>query len=257
MLHSVGDLQGYTIGALDGDIGSVDDLYFDDERWAVRYLVATAGGWLTGRQVLLSPLSLGEADWQARRLYVTLTKEQVANSPDIDTDKPVSRQHEAEYHEYYGYPYYWGGMGLWGAYPYPRPIMPPPPASPGAAADRRQAVATQEAGDTHLRSVKAVTGYDIGALDGEIGHVGDFVVDDEDWAIRWLVVDTGNWLLGGRKVLVSPGWVTQVSWDRRRVDVDLTRATIERSPAFDPSMSLNREYETRLYDYYGRPAYYR
>jgi uncharacterized protein YrrD len=246
------ELRGYTLRATDGDIGSVDDFYFDDERWTVRYLVADTGGWLAGRKVLISPLALGEADWQEERLGVALTKEQVRDSPDIDTDKPVSRQHELEYNQYYGYPYYWGGPGLWGAYPYPR-------LSPAYAAEAGQPVATarQESGDAHLRSVKVVTGHRIRARDGEIGHVEDFIVDDEDWAIRWMVVDTGSWLLPGRKVLVSPQWITQVSWGRGQVDVDLDRATIERSPEFDPAMPVNRGYETRLYDYYGRPVYWR
>ena len=256
MLRSIEELRGYTIGAIDGDIGSVDDFYFDDERWAVRYLVADTGGWLGGRKVLITPPALREPDWQGGRLWVELTKDQIENGPDIDTDKPVSRQHEAEYYGYYGYPYYWGGGGLWGASPYPYPIMSSAAASPGAAADRREGVATQETGDTHLRSVRAITGYDIRAHDGEIGRVADFILDDRDWAIRWMVVTTGNWLTGGRKVLVSPGWVSAVSWEQRQVAVDLDRATIERSPVYDPSMPINRAYEAQLYDYYGRPTYW-
>jgi len=114
MLRNITELRGYAILATDGHIGTVDDFYFDDEDWAIRYLVVDTGGWLSGRKVLISPLSLGHPDFVGRLLPVSLTKSQVEHSPDIDTRKPVSRQHEAELFEYYGYPYYWGGAGLWG-----------------------------------------------------------------------------------------------------------------------------------------------
>lgn len=256
MLRSIDALHGYSLAAIDGDIGSVEDCYFDDELWTVRYLVADTGGWLSGRKVLITPPALRESDWRGERLGLALTREQIEQSPDIDTDKPISRQREAEYFGYYGYPPYWGGLGLWGAYSYPYMMVPPVPVLPAAAPARRGAVTMREAGDEHLRSVRAVTGYDIAALDGEIGHVDDFILDDQDWAIRWLVVSTGAWLLGGRKVLVSPRWVAGVSWGRRQVDIDLLRVAIEGSPEYDPTMPVNREYEARLYDYYGRPVYW-
>ena len=114
MLTNVTFLKGLVIQATDGELGTVDQFYFDDETWAIRYLTVDTGGWLGGRQVLISPISVVHADWPAKRLDVALTKKQVENSPDIDTHQPVSRQHEAEYNGYYGYPYYWGGPYMWG-----------------------------------------------------------------------------------------------------------------------------------------------
>ena len=109
MLRNVTRLKGFTIRARDGEIGTLDQFYFDDESWAIRYLVVNTGDWLGGRLVLVSPLALRQAEWESKRLDVALTKKQIEDSPPIDTHKPVSRQHEALYLGYYGYPYYWGG----------------------------------------------------------------------------------------------------------------------------------------------------
>src|ERR1700691_472875 len=119
MLSSMSDLEGYAIRATDGTIGHVKDLYFDDEAWVVRYLIVDTGSWLSSRKVLISPMAIGQSSWADKTLSASLTREQVKSSPDIDTDKPVSRQHEMEYLGYYGYPYYWGGDGLWGQGAYP------------------------------------------------------------------------------------------------------------------------------------------
>jgi len=199
MLRSVNALRGFTIGATDGEVGRVEAFYFDDTSFTIRHLVVDTGGWLGGRKVLISPRALGDIDWDDRRIDAALTKAQVEKSPDIDTDRPVSRQQEIEYYRYYGYPSYWSGPYLWGSYPFPV-------VSPGRSAtlehERRWEWGPQESGDPHLRSSAAVIGYHIAATDGDIGHVEDFLVDDETWCIRYMVVDTSNWWFG-RKVLVS------------------------------------------------------
>jgi uncharacterized protein YrrD len=247
MLRSLKELYGYALQATDGEIGTVEEFYFDDEKWAVRYLVANAGSWLTGRLVLISPLALGEPDWGSQRLPVKLTREQIRNSPDIDTAKPISRQHEIDYYQYYGWPYYWAGAETWGVSPLPLAAPPPPPPAEKASG--------QAPGDVHLRSSREVEGYHIQARDGEIGHVEDFIVDDETWRLRYLVVDTRNWW-PGKKVLVAPEWIARISWEEALVHVDLTREAIKAGPEFDPGQPINREYEARLYDYYGRPVYW-
>jgi sporulation protein YlmC with PRC-barrel domain len=249
MLTNATHLKGLEIRATDGEIGTVDQFYFDDETWAIRYLVVQTGGWLGGRQVLISPFSIVETNWQSKRLDVALTKKQVENSPDIDTHQPVSRQHEAAYNQYYGYPYYWGGPFLWG------PALDPagltiPTVSTQAIADSKS-----ESTDSHLRSAEAVTGYHVEATDGEIGHVDGFVVDDEAWAIRYVEVATRNWL-PGKKVLVSPAWIERVSWTESKVYAGLSREAIKDAPEYVESMPVTREYENRLYVHYGRPPYW-
>ena len=242
MLTNATHLKGFVIRATDGELGTVDQFYFDDETWAIRYLTVETGGWLGGRQVLISPISVVHTDWQAKRLDVALTKKQVENSPDIDTHKPVSRQHEAAYLGYYGYPYYWGGPYLWGPAFYPAGLAIPTTASTEAMADRIR----RESTDSHLRSTEAVTGYHIEAADGEIGHVDGFVVDDEAWAIRYIEVATRNWW-PGKKVLVSPAWIERVSWEDSKVYVGLSREAIKNGPEYVESMPITREYENRLY----------
>jgi hypothetical protein len=251
MLTNATHLKGLAIRATDGELGTVNQFYFDDETWAIRYLIVDTGGWLGGRRVLISPISVVQTDWEAKRLDVALTKRQVEHSPQIDTHKPVSRQHEAAYVGYYGYPYYWGGPYLWGAAAYPAGLATPPTASTEAMAARIR----RESTDSHLRSGEAVTGYNIEAADGEIGHVDGFVVDDEAWAIRYMEVATRNWW-PGKKILLSPAWIERVSWTDSKVYVGLSREAIKDAPEYVESRPITREYENRLYFHYGRPPYW-
>ena len=250
MLRNAKELHGFTIRATDGELGTVDQFYFDDESWAIRYLTVETGGWLGGRPVLISPISvIGVPDWQAKRLDVALTKKQVENSPDINTHQPVSRQHEIAYFGYYGYPFYWGGSNLWGGAPYPAGLAIP--ASTEAIAERPR----KDSADTRLRSSQEVTGYYIESSDGEIGRVDGFVIDDEDWAIRYIEVATRNWW-PGKKVLVSPAWAERVSWEDSKVYVGLTREAIKDAPGYVESTMITRDYENLLYSHYGRPPYW-
>ncbi len=239
MLRSVNEQLGYDLLATDGEMGKVNDILFDDETWEVRYMVVETGSWLSRRKVLIAPDALGQPQWEPKRIPVFLTMEQIEKSPDIDLDKPVSLQHQVKLHEYYSWPAYW--------MPEPSHIMAPPQVP--------LAEAVPEEVDSHLRSCNEVTGYHIHALDGEIGHVEDFILDDEVWSIRYMIVDTRNWL-PGRKVLISPTWIDNVSWSNRMVYVDLLSEVIENAPQYDPAVPVNREYEIRLYDYYGRPRYW-
>jgi len=250
MLIDSAHLKGLDIRATDGEIGTVDEVYFEDETWAIRYLVAQTGGWLGGRPVLISPFSILRADWQAKRLDVALTKKQVENSPDIQTHQPVSRQHEAAFNQYYGYPYYWGGPFLWG------PALDPagltmPATSTGAVAEPMDS----QSADSHLRSAATVTGYSIEASDGEIGHLDGYVVDDQAWAIRYIDVATRNWW-PGKKVLVSPAWIDRVSWPESKVYVGLSRESIKSAPEYFDCTPVTRDYENRLHAHYGRPPYW-
>ena len=250
MLHRAKVLRGYKLDSLDGEMGRVKDFYFDDERWTVRYLVADTGNWLRGRLVLISPYALVAAIKAEKHIAVDLSKKQIEESPSISTDKPVSRQFEHDYYEHYGWGPYWGGPFAWGAYAYPYPAPVP---STGNVV--RPAGQEERKGDPHLRSVEQVTGYEIQATDDEIGHVDDFVIDDYTWAIRYLIVDTRNWW-PGKKVIVSPGWINQVSWSEAKVHVNLTRDAVKQAPEYTDDSVLNREYEQRLHGHYGQEGYW-
>jgi hypothetical protein len=206
------------------------------------------GGWLSGRRVLICPEAMGEPNWIKRVIPVSLTKQQVEESPGVDSDKPVSRQEEQALAEYYAWPAYWGPVAVpaVGAMP-PAAVVAKPPEAEEAPAE--------PLGDPKLRSIKEVLGYHIHAADGQIGHVEDFIADTSSWVLRYLVVDTRNWL-PGKKVLIAPPWIDRISWADRRVHVCLDRRAVEGAPMFHPEAPINREYEVLLYDYYGVPRYW-
>lgn len=253
MLRSIKSLVGYKILATDGEIGKVHEFFFDDERWVVAYLVVDTGNWLPGRKVLIAPVAVGKPNPALQMFPVALTKEKVKNSPDIDVDKPVSRQFRNELNMYYGWDSYSWPLGGYHAVPHRPPSITEMDIR-GAQADR---LVAEEKGqdDPHLRNTREVIGYHIQAADGEIGHVEDFILDDETWDIRYMVIDTKNWL-PGRKVLISPNWVSSIKWSDRNVFVDLSREAIKKSPEYDSTAPINREFEVRLYDYFGRPKYW-
>jgi hypothetical protein len=241
MLNKAKTLSGYKLNNPDGEMGKVEEFYFDDQHWTIRYLVANTGDWLTGRQVLLSPYALEAVNNEEQYIVINLTKKQIEDSPSLDTDKPVSRQFEMAYYGYYGWPAYWAGPYAWGAYP---SIM-------RNRAERSVPNEGGKAWDPHLRSTVDVSGHAIQASDGEIGHVEDFIIDDETWAIRYLIVATRDWW-PGKKVLVSPQWIERVSWDEAKVFVNLTRETIKQSPEYTEASLLTRDYEARLHQHYNR-----
>lgn len=247
-LRRTKDLKDFTIAAMDADIGSVYDLYFDDEAWTVRYIVVETGAILSGRKVLISPVALRQPAWRSLHIWVNLTWKQVDSSPSFDLHKPVSRQHEINYHDHYEWPYYWEGADIWGSSSRPQDL----------ARTTRAKLATRKknnSSDAHLRSIREVDGYHVMALDGEIGHVEDFLFDDESWQIRYAIVDTRNWW-PGKRVLVRPQWIKRVSWQNRNIYVNMSRETIKKSPQWDPNRVVSRKYELRLHKYYDSPPYW-
>ena len=226
MLQSINKLSGEKLGALDGEIGHVQDFYFSDQNWAVRYLVADTGNWLSGRKVLLSPYAIGQLYQDGKVLVANLTRKQIEDSPSIETHKPVSRQYEENYYKYYGWPYYWQGDGLWGMSGFPILESPPMPL-PGTTAVAMDP--KREPADAHLRSTQAVKGYHLQASDGITGHVGDFLVDNESWAIRELVIKTGN-RFTGKEVRIPVSSVKQISYDESTVFVNLTKEAVGQLP---------------------------
>ena len=258
MLRSLKQVKGLKIHAFDGEIGSVDYFFFDDESWTIRYFVINTGNWLTGRQVLISPYSVNRIDWIGGDLFLSLTKEQVQGSPDIDVLRPISRQNEVAFMNYYDYPFYWGSTELWGISQTPylqREEIAASAATSSTQTSRSNPENSDVPTDSHLRSTQTVSSYPIAATDGDLGHVEDFIVDDEIWAIRYLVIATRNWW-PGKKVLVAPQWIESVDWRDSKVHVNLTREAIKGSPEFSESALISREYENQLYRYYGHPPYW-
>lgn len=248
MEQSLKSLSGFALGATDGEIGKVDALYFDDKSWQIRYLVVDTGGWLLGRKVLISPKAVGQATEEVKVLPVNLSKDQIEHSPDIDTHKTVSRQQEIDLHNHYEWPFYgaageglYGGIGMTGMIESRIPLEE-------VIAERS---ATDEHTDPNLRSTKEILGYEIHAVDGQIGEVKDFIFDDTDWTIRYLIVDTGNWF-SKKEVVLSPAWISGISWEHSTVNVDITVDAVKSCPEYDPDQPVPLDYRRRLDEHYGK-----
>jgi sporulation protein YlmC with PRC-barrel domain len=251
MLRSLKTLEGYHVSATDGGVGKVSDFFVDDQRWVIRYLVVDTGGfWKGPHRVLISPVGFRRVDWSTRTLHLAMTRSKIKGSPSVDAHEPLSRRFEREHFHYYGWSPYWafGGSMDWG-------IGLSPSVLASSARSKASEPKEQESGDPHLRSIHELLGYRVEGNDGAIGDVDDFIVDDAAWSIRYLVVDTSNWWFGN-KVLVAPRWTDKIGWLERTVYLSLPRETIKHSPQLHANDPVNREYEERLYDYYGRPVYW-
>lgn len=243
MLRSIKELIGYNIRGKDDYIGLTTDFYFDDLHWVIRYLVADVGVWQPNRKVLLSPYVIKNTEWETSEIEIRLTKAQVENSPEVDTDKPVSRQQETDLVDYFKWPIYWSVKGI---------------AGETAAETLVNMSANEEAGneeadyDSHLRSVNEVLGYQVEAKNGAVGYIDDLIIDLQQWTINYLVIDTGS-LLSSKTVLVAASWIDEFAWSVSKVFVNLTKESIEEGPEYSPNTPINSDLKQQLYDFHGRP----
>ncbi len=269
MLNAVSSLKGFDIQAKDGSLGTVSDFLFDDSTWRVRWMVVDTGRWLSGRKVLVHPSAVISAEYGLRDLNVALTKDQVQNSPEIREDRPVSQQMQSDLYSYYGGDPLWGGGlfggGMYGGSMYggyggggmgaiASPLSAPAYFGTAAVREEERGEPDAEAGDPHLRSSAEVTGYHVHATDGDLGHVQDFLIDNASWGVRYLIVNTSNWWVG-QHVLISPYAVKGVDWSERYIRLDLTRSKIKASPSWNPSNTIDGEFEQRLHNHYDWPGY--
>jgi uncharacterized protein YrrD len=226
-------LYGAKIDAQDGYIGSVHDLYFDDQAWTVRYLIVDTGKWLPGRKVLVAPAAILQPWHGEAAVPVELTKSQIRISPDIDTAQPISRKAEHLLHSHYDWIPYWGMPGIpeWEMPGIPAPPLPPPLAASSIEERRDASKEAESLSEQHLRSTREVMGYRVGAIDGEIGHIEDFVLDDDCSRVLFLTIDLEEWILG-KQVLLSPRLVSKIDWATSRVLVDVSRQAIKTSQAY-------------------------
>lgn len=266
MLNHAKKIRKYTLRCRDGDIGTVKEFLFDDQRWIVRYLVIDTGGWLSGRKVLLAPQAITDVDSVAEVISVDLTKEQIESSPPVTSDHPVSRQMEEDHHVYYGWSTYWGDSGALGMSPYfgvPIGIgghsvetgpetnyMDPRNSKPVENEIIDQTIARHEQqADPHLRSTSEVTGYDLIASNGEVGTVDDFIIDAQQWSIRYLIIATGHWW-SGKEVLIAPHWIQEIRWSDAKVFITIDRALVKSAPEYSGTVpspaveeALHRHYD--------------
>jgi hypothetical protein len=242
MLRSLKELVGYQLLAGGGHIGKVYNFLFSDEDWRIRYLVVDTGPWILGRKVLISVLALGQPVWASETFPVELTREQVKNSPDVDLAKPVSREYEERLHQHYNWQMYWGMDTAIPRRPTHLPLQ--------------VFVGHEKEDETYLRSTKELFGYQVNAMDGEVGKIIDFIVADDNWQVQYMVVDASNLSESDKQVLVALEWTKRIDVAKKEIFIELDQEAIELSPDFDPNSPVNRQYEEVLYDYYGRPKYW-
>lgn len=254
MLRSIAELPGSTAVGSDGTMGKVVSVYFDDVSWAVRYLGVDSGSWLKTKIVLLSPRAI--KDLAAKSVYFDISRHKLDSCPDAATHLPVARQYEQALHDHFNWPYYWDYQTF-------RNAAPLAVSETGFGAQNRieaveqmrQQQIAQQGYDAHLREFDEVLHYTLSAQDGTIGHVDDFIVELPWWVIRHVVVKTKNFLPGA-SVLLDVRWVRQVVFEDKQLVVDVKREAVRHAPRFNPAEPVNRHYEARLYDYYGRPGYW-
>ncbi|MGD1008458.1 MAG: PRC-barrel domain-containing protein [Ignavibacteriaceae bacterium] len=245
MQRSVNNLVGCTVDAKDCELGKVNEFYFDDITWSIRYLVVKAGYWMSERILLIPQAALGGTDWKSRRFHVNFTMKQVSNSPKIDTEKPIYRQNEIELFNHYSLQYYWEN----GFYTRPIRMVPFATITNKNTIKKDDDFIQELQNDQYLLSTNKVKGYYIHANDGEIGHVEDYILDDENWNLRFLIVDTHNWQ-PGKKVLILPRWINRIDSNESKVYLNLSQESIKNIPEFDPSQPIGMNYETELFNHY-------
>jgi len=235
-------MTGYNVEMLDGPSGKAKDFLFDEESWIVRYLEIEYGSFFQGKRILIPNTFLKDPDWNKKQFPVNLSQQDLESCPDLDERTPVSRAYEKSLSEYYGIDDYWPTiyappMGITPYFP-PRPLR-----SPSKIVDESDM-------DTSLRSFKEVKGYHIRATDGKLGHVEDMIVDDADWQVVYLIVDTSNWLPWSKVVILSIDWLDKISYTNQEVTINLKSEHIKHAPEYDPSHPIEMDYEKVLYEYY-------
>lgn len=233
MLHSFKKILNTTLHATDGEIGHLDDLLFDDQLWIVRYVVVRTGVFLKRHRVLISPLGVAQVDWDNQALRLHLTRRQIEESPDVDTDQPLFRQMEKRYFDYYSWPYYWSEMSIWGIDPR-NSIMSGEVEEPTTGVSREagpEEAREEPEGDPHLRSFREVSRYSFDAEETTFGQVADLLIEDDDWTVRYLVAETRTWW-PSQRLLISPSWIRKIDWGDRCIKLRLTKDEIEASPEF-------------------------
>jgi len=251
MLWNASSLKGFDISGTDGELGKVSDLLFDDQSWTTKWLVVHTGSWLFGRKVLLPLASLGKPDRDSRHVAVRMTQQQIKDSPKVDTDLPVSQHIEAHVYNYYDQNPFWrSGFSPMGVPPEGTTIFAPRTAMIDDPRYDNSTDALPDDGDSSLRSVTEIIGYHMEATDGPIGHIEDFILDDNGWQIKYITLDTKNWL-PGQRVVISPHSIRDIDWINRSIYLTIDRAKIKSSPPYDPNMTEDGPFNDQFQKYFG------
>lgn len=259
MLRKLDSLLGFEVQGKDEELGKVSDFYFDQDKFILRYLVIDTGNWLKHELTLVSTDAFGEIDFKNEKIIVDLSAEELENGPSIDKNKPISKIMEEKVVRHFEWPLYWASSNISGS-----------PSIPAGTLKREKLFAydnlteeekqlEEEKVESNLRSFREIKGYHIHAVDKEFGHLDDLFVDEEDWVIRYLLIDTRN-ILPGKHVLIAPEWISHISWNKEDIFVNKTKKEIKEAPEYREERSdylVDRDYEKKLHDHYGEDIYWR
>ncbi len=234
----------FSFHAIDRDIGRCKNILFNDEDFVVRYLQADTNTWLPlSRKVVISPISITRVAESDEQIYIGMSSEALKNSPSIDEHKPVSREYEALFSKYFGYGYYWVGPGTWGEYAHPTELVDKELKHLKFAEELTE---QQEGMSNHLRECSEIESYKIQTLEGQVGHISDFVFDTSSWAMPLLVVDTHNWWPGGRSLALHVRHIKEIDWATHTVHVNLSEKEMKELDDIDVSSLCDSKYCLRL-----------
>ncbi|HKL11973.1 MAG TPA: PRC-barrel domain-containing protein [Halanaerobiales bacterium] len=256
MLANTEELKGFDVYSEDEEIGKIEDYYFDKDYWVTRYLAVDTGNWLVERDVLISPESIDNIDYGNGNIKLNIPTEKIENSPPVIKEEPLLRTKEKDLADYFSWPYYWNGTGS---------------SKPGVSGmvpnnlireitikenmNKKSPNSNKDEVKAGLRSVNKMINYDIHAVDGRIGHVEKFILDDDNWLVRYIVVETKNFL-PGKKVVLAPEWITDIDWVREEVAFNLKKEEIKNAPEYDPVIPVSELYEKKLYEHYDKEKYW-
>jgi len=207
-------LVGDRIIAEDGAAGTALDFTVNCVNWHISELVTSVGSWWRSYEVRIPRVSLQRPVGATGMLPVSLTKKQIKESPTTGDSGAFQREMKNDLL----------AVGV----PVPELSTPQP-----------------------IRW-NTIVAYRAHVLDGPVGTLRDLILDDENWHIRYLVVELA--LEGtSHQTLVSSDWVSSIHPDKSSVSLNLSIRELIGSPEYDPKVPVNRDIEGKLYDYYGQP----
>jgi hypothetical protein len=246
MLVSLRDKIGMAIHAKDGEIGKVVDFYLDDREWIIRYMIGKTGFWLLGRHVMIPSAMIEQKDWGNKSFNVSLSRRQIEESPLLDIDKMLARNTDRQSAQPIDGKAVFGYAGYSGTDPFTKYSAVPFIIT---ETTKRSIVADEESEGCSLQSAASLFGYEISTNDGILGYVEDFILHEQDWSIRFMIIDTRKGP-GSKKILIAPEWIDWISWRQKKVSVSLDKEKIGACPDFDMGLPLSDEVEKSLIDYF-------
>lgn len=220
MMLPFSKLKRFELNAFDGRIGQARDFYVTDKNWTVRYLIARFGSWLSEHRVLLPVYFVDRIQSPENAIAVALTKLQVRHAAPVESKRLVSKQHRLDVRLKF--------RELAGSV---LRVALRQDADSYAAFKNNPPARREDGEDCHLNSCEELTaGYTLSAVDGRVGSIADLIIDDHEWRVRYLVVETG--VLFSRKLILVPArLVHTISFAKHEILFNAMRSSLKTVPA--------------------------